>query len=79
MKTISFFYLLIPLLLIGCKDHKGQKSNKNLPEGWTNFYRSDDYSSVAYFYLDRPADDLTEIQGVGMRIYNLQNRMPSGQ
>lgn len=28
------------------------------PEGWYNFYREDDYSSVAYFYLDRPASGL---------------------
>ena len=26
----------------------------SLPDGWTNFYRSDDVSAVAYFYLDRP-------------------------
>ena len=25
-----------------------------LPDGWTNFYRSDDVAAVAYFYLDRP-------------------------
>ena len=26
----------------------------SLPDGWTNFYRSDDLAAVAYFYLDRP-------------------------
>jgi len=26
----------------------------NFPDGWVNFYRQDDVSSVAYFYLDRP-------------------------
>jgi D-arabinan exo alpha-(1,3)/(1,5)-arabinofuranosidase (non-reducing end) len=25
-----------------------------LPDGWTNFYRSDDVAAVTYFYLDRP-------------------------
>jgi hypothetical protein len=29
-------------------------SDPSLPDGWTNFYRSDDVSAVAYFYLDRP-------------------------
>ncbi len=53
--------------------------NPALPEGWVNFYRTDDYSSVAYFYLDRPVNDLPGIQEAGMRIFNLQNRMPSGQ
>jgi hypothetical protein len=26
----------------------------DFPKGWTNFYRQDDVSSTAYFYLDRP-------------------------
>jgi hypothetical protein len=29
-------------------------SDPALPDGHTNFYRSDDVSAVAYFYLDRP-------------------------
>jgi hypothetical protein len=29
-------------------------SDPGLPDGWTNFYRSDDVAAVAYFYLDRP-------------------------
>jgi hypothetical protein len=33
-------------------------SDANFPKGWTNFYRSDDYAGTAYFYLDRPEDDL---------------------
>jgi len=27
----------------------------SLPDGWVNFYRRDDVSATAYFYLDRPA------------------------
>jgi hypothetical protein len=62
----------IPILHpIYSRDSIAKLDNPALPEGWTNFYRSDDYSSVAYFYLDRPADDLPEIQGVGVRIYHL--------
>jgi len=30
----------------------------SLPDGWTNFYRSDDVSAVAYFYLDSPESGL---------------------
>lgn len=37
---------------------KGEKpvplTTPGRPEGWTNFYRSDDVASVAYFYFDRP-------------------------
>ena len=29
-------------------------SAPGLPDGWTNFFRSDDIAAVAYFYLDRP-------------------------
>jgi hypothetical protein len=29
-------------------------TDPSLPDGWTNFYRSDDVAAVAYFYLDRP-------------------------
>ena len=70
----------IPILHpIYSKDSITRLDNPALPEGWVNFYRTDDYSSVAYFYLDSPVNELPEIQGVGIRIYNLQNRMPSGQ
>ncbi len=31
-----------------------QLSDPSLPDGHTNFYRSDDVAAVAYFYLDRP-------------------------
>jgi len=46
-------------------------TSKDLPEGWTNFYRSDDLSSTAYFYLDRPENDLPPIQSVKMRTAKL--------
>lgn len=52
-------------------DSISKLDNPALPEGWVNFYRSDDYSSVAYFYLNRPSDDLPEIQGMQMRVFHL--------
>jgi len=30
----------------------------SFPDGWVNFYRLDDYSSTAYFYLDKAVSDL---------------------
>jgi hypothetical protein len=39
----------------------------NFPKGWVNFYRIDDYSSTAYFYLDKPASNLPAIAGVDYR------------
>ena len=42
------------------------------PRGWTNFYRSDDVSATAYFYLDKPADELPALQNVNIRTYDLR-------
>lgn len=30
----------------------------DLPDGWVNFHRQDDWSATAYFYLDRPENGL---------------------
>ena len=48
--------------------------NPDLPgdEAWTNFFRSDDISAVAYFYLNSPKNDLPEIQDVATRTWNLK-------
>lgn len=43
-------------------------------KGWTNFYRSDDVSATAYFYLDKPLSDLPDIQMVDIRTKNLRHR-----
>ena len=40
----------------------------NFPKGWVNFYRVDDYSSTAYFYLDKPSSNLPPIQPLEYRI-----------
>ena len=42
--------------------------------GWTNFYRCDDVSATAYFYLDKPSSNLPEIQRVDLRTKNLRQR-----
>jgi len=41
------------------------------PGGWTNFYRKDDWSSTAYFYLDRPSSNLPELVSSDVRIKNI--------
>ena len=43
-------------------------SDKDFPEGWVNFYRVDDYSSVSYFYLDKPFSNLPPLAPVAARI-----------
>ena len=45
----------------------------NFPlDSWVNFFRRDDYSSVAYFYLDRPTTDLPRLQPEKERTANLR-------
>jgi len=41
--------------------------DSDFPKGWVNFYRSDDYSATAYFYLDKPEDNLKELAPVAER------------
>lgn len=43
-------------------------------KGWTNFYRSDDVSAVAYFYLDKPTSNLNAIQPVAIRTTKLRRK-----
>jgi hypothetical protein len=53
------------------RDPVPELADPDLPEGWANFYRSDDVSSTAYFYLDRPVNGLPPLQPVAERIAGL--------
>ena len=39
-----------------------------LPDAWTNFYREDDVSAVAFFYLDRPENGLPPLASQAARV-----------
>jgi hypothetical protein len=56
------------------KDSVMQLNNPLLPKGWTNFYRSDDVSATAYFYLDKPSSNLPAIQPVNIRATSLRSK-----
>ena len=43
-------------------------SDPSFPDGWVNFYRIDDYSSVSYFYLDKPASSLPALPSLTVRV-----------
>jgi len=45
----------------------------NFPSGWTNFYRQDDVSATAYFYLDKPVSGLSALAPVGARSVALRD------
>jgi hypothetical protein len=40
----------------------------DFPPGWVNFYRVDDYSATAYFYLDNPVSNLPDLISAAERI-----------
>jgi hypothetical protein len=45
--------------------------DSKFPQGWTNYYREDDVSSTAYFYLDKPFNTLPPIADLGSRTVNV--------
>jgi hypothetical protein len=47
-----------------------------LPDGWTNFYRSDDVSATAYFYCHSPAGTGATLQDVHYRTAKLRTEKP---
>jgi hypothetical protein len=65
---------LIPVTVAGMQGFSRLLTNpqaltdSSFPKGWVNFYRVDDYSATAYFYLDRPESGLNELAPVAERI-----------
>ena len=48
------------------------KDRKDLPDNWTNFYRSDDVAATALFYLNTPSGNLPSLPPVNYRTAKLQ-------
>ncbi len=51
--------------------HPPQIQDSGFPEGWVLYHRSDDWSAVAFFYLDSPTDDLPVMQAEQERVRTL--------
>ena len=51
-------------------EHPKDISSSDFPEGWVNFYRTDDYAFTSYFYLDKTSADLPALPGLGIRMKN---------
>jgi len=60
------------------KEPVPELGDPGLPDGWANFYRSDDVSSTAYFYLDRPTSGLPALQPVSERVAGLPEEEEAG-
>jgi hypothetical protein len=50
-------------------------SDESIPGGWVNFYRQDDWSATAYFYLDRPENGLPPLPAPAERAAGLLDSM----
>ncbi|MCX6325059.1 MAG: DUF2961 domain-containing protein [Bacteroidia bacterium] len=50
-------------------------NSNDFPKGYTNFYRSDDVSATAYFYLDRPENNLPELASLELRLKGMQEKV----
>ena len=48
-----------------------QLMDKDFPNGWTNFYRTDDWCATTYFYLNTPENNLPQIAPVEERTKDL--------
>ena len=56
------------LVLLMDLDKPADLSDSTLyAENWVNFYRSDDWSSTSYFYLDQPYSNLPALADVNIR------------
>jgi hypothetical protein len=74
----------VPLIPVTIDDQKGYPKpiyspgkitdlkDPSLPAGYVMFYRSDDVSSTAYFYLDGPANELPALQSLAIRTFKLK-------
>ena len=49
-------------------------TDTDFPSGWTNFYRLDNYSSTAYFYHDKPANNLPLLQELKVRTKGIADK-----
>ena len=59
------------MMLLQDMDPVPDIEDTSLPSGWMNFYRIDDYSAVAYFYLDSPVSELPDLADAKHRVEGL--------
>jgi hypothetical protein len=52
--------------------HSKILDDPELPDGWVNFYRRDDVSATAYFYMDKPSNELPPLPPSAVRSSGLK-------
>jgi len=82
-KVVEFIKNGVPLIPVSVQQGSNFKglmdsipsvdlANDKIMSGWTNFYRQDDWSSTAYFYLDKAENNLSTLADVKIRTYKLK-------
>jgi hypothetical protein len=78
---------LVPVWFIGTENDKSihrrlldeenppKLGNKEFPDVGINFYRSDDVCATAYFYLDKPANNLPVLPSKEVRLKDLNEKV----
>jgi hypothetical protein len=56
------------------KDKVAKLDTPGLPDGFSNFSRSDDVSATAYFYLDKPTSPLPDQQPLAIRLFKVKKQ-----
>jgi hypothetical protein len=81
-RWVLISFCTLSLVLFSCQTEKRRSSDQVLNEPlfryqdietrWTNFYRSDDWCSTAYFYLDKPVSQFPVLAKTDLRIWSLE-------
>lgn len=58
------------------EDNDAWDDSKIEPSDWCNFYRQDDWAAAAYFYLDKPTNNLPALAPVSTRNADLAEKEP---
>jgi hypothetical protein len=61
----------IPIVMLLDRPQPVDLANPALPDAWCNFWRQDDWSATAYFYLDSPEGVLPPIAPAASRVAGL--------
>lgn len=53
--------------------------DKDCPKGWVNIYRQDDFCAAAYFYYDKPTNNLPPLPSLQIRTARLTAQTPKAE
>ncbi len=67
---------MVPVEYLATRKQPIDLQDPALPAGWCNFWRQDDWSATAYFYLDSPEGQLPALPAASFRAAGLATNIP---